>query len=85
MVSPRSASRSSSRRDSRGLPVHLVDGDHNWSRPQVRAHNADLIASAEGVMVLPNAGHFSFLDNASAVVAEVERVTSAQGPASDEG
>ena len=56
------------------LPVHLISGDHNWSRPPVRKERATLIVSADQGTVLPDTGHFSFLDNPAGVIEEVQRV-----------
>jgi len=44
-----------------GVPVHLVYGEKDWSRPSDRQANRQLLPSAEFVQV-PDAGHFIALE-----------------------
>jgi pimeloyl-ACP methyl ester carboxylesterase len=43
------------------LPVTLVYGDHDWSRPEDREANSELLPAAR-MLALENCGHFSSLD-----------------------
>jgi len=52
------------------LPVLLLYGDHDWSRPDERADTARLIPGAE-VRTAKNAGHFMSSD---APVETIEQV-----------
>jgi len=44
-----------------GVPVLLLYGDHDWSRPAEREADARAIPGAQ-MRVAPNAGHFLSLD-----------------------
>lgn len=47
-------------------PVTLVYSERDWSRPQERDHVAGLLADVQRI-TLPNTGHFSALENPSAM------------------
>ena len=44
-----------------GVPVTLVYGEHDWSRPQEREADAAVIREAQSLS-LPETGHFASLE-----------------------
>lgn len=59
------------------VPVTLVYGDADWSRPEDRAETAKRIPG-NGLIMLPQAGHFSALEHPD----EIARIVSEAGVAS---
>jgi pimeloyl-ACP methyl ester carboxylesterase len=60
------------------LPVLLLYGDRDWSRPAEREANARLIPGAR-TRVVPAAGHFLSLDAPEAIVTAVAELTAGNG------